>query len=107
MLEYIMLDSLRRRQYKINLIFNLAHRALVICLPRYLASEIGMLKICPGRMATPYYVNRCTEGKPSFLSPEKVFGPKKRPMYVRPPYKGESSNRFEGHIRRTVNRCHH
>ena len=105
--QYIRWDSFSPKKYKINLIFNLGHRALVICLPRYLDSEIARLKDLFRQNGYPDHVaNRCIDKKLSTWSSEKVFGPKNCPVYIRLPYIGDVSYKFEGQIRKAIDRCH-
>ena len=51
-------------------------------------------------------VNRCIDKKLSTWSSEKVIGSIKCPMYIRLPYIGDVSYRFEGQIRKAIDRCH-
>ena len=76
-----MWDSFTPKKYNVNLIFNLVHRALVICSTYYLDLGIATLKDLFRQNGYPnHVVNRCVDKKLSTWSSEKVFGPKKCPV---------------------------
>ena len=90
---------------KINLIKTLVHRACKICSTSKIASEIAYIKEVFKNNGYPeHIVSKAIKQKLASFSAEQRLGPKKCPVYLRLPYKGTVSSRFEQQIRVAVSK---
>ena len=104
--QYLRWNSFSPRKCKTNLILTLTHRALAICSPEWLPSELGKIKFILQTTGYSEHVIKLFKAKKikQFQAlPE--FGPEKCPVYLRLPWLGSVSTRFEKHVKSAVKQC--
>ena len=105
--QYTHWESFTSRRRKTNLIATLTDRALRICSPSTLDDEVNKIKTIFEKNGYPLDVINsviCAKLKKSSHT-VKQLGPKKCRIYMRLPYIGNISNRFDKEISRAVGRC--
>ena len=103
---YTRWDSFCPTTRKINLIKTLTLRAVRICSPEKLDPEITSIKSIFTNNGYPEHVtNKAIAQVLHSQSMEPEMGPARRPVYVRLPWIGPVSKRFEKQIKQTVQRC--
>lgn len=91
---------------KTNLIKCLTHRAVNLCSPIHLAKEISNIRnIFVDNGFPEHVVNACISSKVASLTTQQKYGPRKCPIYVRLPWKGQVSIQFERQIKSAVSGC--
>ena len=105
--QYVSWQSFSPRKLKVSLIRTLVHRALLICSDCALDKEIAKIKSIFGSNGYPdRIVNATIANKIKYFTEPKPFGPKKCPAYIRLPWIGTVSNKFESQIISSVQRCY-
>ena len=102
---YMRWNSFSPSSRKANLIKCLTHRAVKLCSPVYLADGISNIKIFLDNGFPEHVVNTCISKKVASMAVEPKFGPRKCPIYVRLPRKGQISLQFERRIKSAVSGC--
>ena len=104
--QYLRWNSFSPRKRKTNLILTLTHRTLAICSPERLPSKLDKIKFILLTNGFPEHVIK------SFISMKmKQFhalpkvGPEKCPVYLRLPWLGSVSTRFEKQVKSAVKQC--
>ena len=104
--QYIRWNSFSPKARKINLIKTLVHRALMICSKTRLDSELGTIKQLLIDNGYPEDVLvSCIKEKLANISSEKQFGPEKCPVYLKLPWIGNVSSKFENQISKAITSC--
>ena len=104
--QYIRWNSFCPKQRKVNLVKTLVHRALMICSKSKLHAELEKLKTIfldngyPEDVILSY-----TKEKIASFSAVQKFGPQKCPVYLKLPWIGNTSLRFESQIRQAITNC--
>ena len=104
--QYLRWNSFSPRKRKTNLILTLTHRALAICSPERLPSELDKIKFILLTNGYPEHVIKsfmAMKMKQFHALPE--FGPEKCPVYLRLPWLGSVSTRFEKQVKSAVKQC--
>ena len=106
--DYILWSSFCPKRYKINLISCLANRALKICSPSKLDTELENVANIFSALGYPEHVIKSTICRTveRFQTP-RPFGPKKCPVYLHLPYIGNVSSRFEEQTSKAVESTYH
>ena len=104
--QYIRWDSFGLSKRKKNLISTLVHRALCICSKSMLQQEFDNVRVILGNNGYPESnTDRGISNKLArFQSPPK-FGPNKCPVYLKLPWIGNISLKFENKIKSSVKHC--
>ena len=104
--QYLRWNSFSPRKRKTNLILTLTHRVLAICSPERLPSELDKIKFI---LLTNEYFEHIIK---SFMAMKMKqfhdlpkFGPEKCPVYLRLPWLGSVSTRFEKQVKSAVEQC--
>ena len=103
---YLRWNSFSPRKRKTNLILTLTHRALAICSPERLPSELDKIKSTLLTNGYPEHVIKsfmAMKMKQFHALPK--FGPEKCPVYLRLPWLGSVSTRFEKQVKFAVKQC--
>ena len=103
---YLRWNSFSPRKRKTNLILTLTHRALAICSPERLPSELDKIKSILVTNGYPEHVIKsfmAMKMKQFHALPK--FGPEKCPVYLRLPCLGSVSTRFEKQVKSAVKQC--
>ena len=104
--QYIRWNSFSPKARKINLIKTLVHRALMICSKTKLDSELDTIKQLLIDNGYPEDVLvSCIKEKLANISSEKWFGPEKCPVYLKLPWIGNVSSKFENQINKAITSC--
>ena len=104
--QYIRWNSFSPKPRKINLIKTLVHRALMICSKTKLDSELDTIKQLLIENGYPEDVLvSCIKEKLATISSEKRFGPEKCPVYLKLPWIGNVSSKFENQIHKAITSC--
>ena len=100
------MNSFGPKQRKTNLIDTLTHRALKICSKSTLKYKLENIRSILVKNGYPEFLidSRISEKLLRFLQSTKE-GPKKCPVYVKPPWIGENSLKFERKIKLSINNC--
>ena len=104
--QYLCWNSFSPWKRKTNSILILTHRALAICSPERLPSELDKITFIPLSNGYPEHVVKSltfTKMKQFHVLPK--FGPKKCPVYLRLPWLDSVSTRFEKHAKFAVKQC--
>ena len=104
--QYIRWNSFSPKTRKISLITTLVHRELIICSRTKLGSELDKIKqllIENGYSAD--VLLSCINKKTSQLCSRKTFGPEKCPVYLKFPWIGNVSSKFENQINKAITSC--
>ena len=101
--QYTRWDSFSPTRYKTGLIGILVDRAQRICSPCKLAAEINRIKDILRENGYPdrvidYHVSRKLHGHTA----TPAFGPKRCPIYLKLPWRGKASQKFEKQIKQAV-----
>ena len=96
--QYIRWNAFSPKARKINLIKTLVHRALMICSKTKLDSELD------NGYPEDVLVS-CIKEKLANISLEKRFGPEKCPVYLKLPWIGNVSSKFENQITKAITSC--
>ena len=100
------LSSFCPKQRKISLIKTLTHRALMICCESKLDSELEKLtKIFLENGYPEDVISVYIREKIGNFSADVKFGPQKCPVYLKLPWIGDSSLRFESQIKQAITNC--
>ncbi len=103
--DYIPWSSFCPKRRKIGLISCLLKRALKICSPSKLDEEVGKLTSIFLNLGYPEFVIKRTIKQTLERDRDKKgFGPEKCPVYIRLPYIGPVSSRFESQLKEGVSR---
>ena len=103
---YIRWNSFSPSSRKTNLIKCLVHRAVKLCSPIHLSDEISNIKnIFLNNGFPEHVVDKCISIKLSSMAAEPKFGPRKCPVYLRLPWKGQISLQVEKQIQSVVSGC--
>ena len=104
--QYLRWNSFSPRKRETNLILTLSHRALAICSPEKLPSELDKIKFIlltngyPELVIKSFIVMKMMKMKLFHALPK--FGPEKCPVYLRLPWLGSVSTRFEKQVKSAV-----
>ena len=91
---------------KISLIKTLVHRALMICSKTKLGSELDKIKQLLIENGYPADVLlSCINQKLANFAAEKTFGPEWCPVYLKLPWIGTASSKFENQINKAIKSC--
>ena len=104
--QYLRWNSFSSRKRKTNLILTLTHRALAICSPKRLPSELDKIKFILLSNGYPELVIKsfmAMKMKQFHALPK--FGPEKCTVYLRLPWIGSVSTRFEKQVKSAVKQC--
>ena len=104
--QYLRWRSFSSRNRKTNLILTLTHRALAICSPERLSSELDKIKfilLSNGYLEHVIKSFMAMKMKQFYALPK--FGPKKCPVYLHLPWLGSVSTRFEKQVKSAVKQC--
>ena len=104
--QYLCWNSFSPRKRKTNLILTLTHRALAICSPERLPSELDKNKFILLANGYPEHVIKSFMAMKmkQFHALPKV-GPEKCPVYLRLPWLCSVSTRFEKQVKSAVKQC--
>ena len=92
---------------KTNLISTLVHRALVICSKSTLQNELSNIRsILINNVYPEAIINTVMTKKINQFRRPRQFGPKKCPVYLRLPWLGNVSLRYEMQIKTAVKCCY-
>ena len=104
--QYIHWNSFSPKIRKINLIKTLVHRALMICSKTKLGSELDKIKQLLIENEYPADVLLyCINQNLANFTAEKTFGPEKYPVYLKLPWIGNVSSKFENQINKAITSC--
>ena len=104
--QYIRWNSCSPNTRKISLIKTLFHRALMICSKTKLGSELDKIKQLLIENGYPGNVLlSCINQKQANFAAEKTFGPEKCPVYLKLPWIGNVSSKFEIQINKAITSC--
>ena len=104
--QYIRWNSFSPKTRKISLIKTLVSRALTICSKTKLDSELEKLKQLFIENGYPADVLLfCMNQKLANFAAEKTFGPDKCPVYLKLPWIGYASSKFENQISKAITSC--
>ena len=104
--QYIRWNSFSPKMTKISLIKTLVHRALMICSKTKLGSELDKIKQLLIEKGYPTDVLlSCINHKLANFAAEKKFGPEKCPVYLKLPWIGNVSSKFENQINKAITSC--
>ena len=101
--QYLCWNSFSPRKRKTNLILTLTHRALAMCSLERLPSELDKIKFILLTNGYPEHVIKsfmAMKMKQFHALPK--FGPEKCPVYLRLPWLGSVSTRFEKQVKSAV-----
>ena len=105
--QFIRWNSFSLQKRKTNLILALTHRALSICSPERLQSELDKIKsILLDNGYPEYIINSYMTKKSQQFHNSLKFCPEKCPVYLHLPWLGLVSNRFEKQITSSVKHCY-
>ena len=101
--QYIRWNSFSPKLRKISLIKTLVHRALMICSKTKLGSELDKIKqlLIENGYPTDVLLS-CINQKLANFAVEKTFGPEKCPVYLKLPWIGNVSSKFENHFHEAI-----
>ena len=104
--QYIHWNSFGPKQSKTNLIDTLTHRALKICSKSILKHELDNIRSILVQNGYPEFLidSRISKKLLRFQQSTKE-GPKKCPVYVKLPWIGKNSLKFERKIKLSINNC--
>ena len=104
--QYIRWNSFSPKMRKISLIKTLVHRALMICSKTKLGSELEKIKelLIENGYSTDVLLS-CINQKLANFEAEKTFGPEKCPVYLKLPWIGDVSSKFENQINKAITYC--
>ena len=104
--QYIRWNSFSQKVWKINLIKTLVHMALMISSTTKLDSELATIEqyLIDNGYPEDVLVS-CIKEKLANISSEKRFGPKKCPIYMKLPWIGSVSSKFENQINKAITSC--
>ena len=104
--QYLRWNSFSPRKHKTNLILTLTHRALAICSPERLPSELDKIKFILLTNGYPEHVIKSFMAmKMKHFHALPKFGTEKCPVYLRLPWLGSVSTRFEKQVKSAVKQC--
>ena len=104
--QYIRWNSFSPKSRKISLIKTLVHRALMICSKTKLGSELDRVKQLLIENGYPDDVPiSCIKQNLANFAAEKPCGPEKCPVYLKFPWIGNVSSRFENQINKAITSC--
>ena len=104
--QYIRWNPFSPKTRKISLIKTLVHRALMICSKNKLGSELDKIKQLLIENGYPADVLlSCINQKLANFAEEKTFGPEKCPVYLKLPWIGNVSSKFENQINKAITSC--
>ena len=104
--DYLTWDSFCPVRRKINLIRCLTHRAINICSPIHLDAEIENISTIFLNLGYPENIVKHVIRSKLETRNSVAFGPSKCPAYLRLPYIGNVSNRFEKQLSKAVTNCY-
>ena len=105
--QYLRWDSFGPTKRKTNLIGTLVHRALKICSKSKLQQELDQIRAILLNNGYPeYIINTSISKKISKFNSAKKEGPQKCPVYLRLPWIGKVSQKFEKLSKSAVNQCY-
>jgi len=104
--QYISWNCFSPQKWKTNLISTLTHRTLSICSPEKLQDELDIITSILLNNGYPEHDIKTSISKKNqqFNAPVK-FGPEKCPVYLRLPYIGSTSTKFEKQIKTAIKTC--
>jgi len=104
--QYIRWNSFSSKKQKTNLIGTLVHRALEICSKEKLEPELDNIRNILRKNGYPVgIINEGIQKKISSFKAPKSEGPHKCPVYLKIPWIGNVTLKFEKQIKSAVNRC--
>ena len=104
--QYICWNSFSPKMRKVSLIKPLVHRELMICSKTKLGSELDKIKQLLIENGYPADVLlSCINQKVANFAAEKTFGPEKCPVYLKLPWIGNVSSKFENQINKAITSC--
>ena len=105
--QYLRWDSFGPTKWKTNLIGTLVHRALNICSKSKLQQELDHIRAILLNNGCPeYIINTSISKKVSKFNSAKKEGPQTCPVYLRLPWIGKVSQKFEKLSKSAVNQCY-
>ena len=104
--QYNRWDSFGPESRKNNLVGTLVHRALAICLPLKLPQEINFIRsiLCSNDYSENVINSRIKRKIEEFKLPPKE-GPEKCPVYLKLPWIGNISTKFENQCKTAASSC--
>ena len=104
--QYIHWNSFGPKQRKTNLIDTLTHRALKICSKSTLKHELDNIRpILVKNGYLEFFIDSKISKKLLRFQQSTKEGPKKCPVYLKLPWIGENSLKFERKIKLSINNC--
>ena len=104
--SYMRFESFCHKERKYSLIKTLTHRAMMICSPENLDSELKQLKKLFADNGYPeHLVNKIMSSYVARANP--TVWPKKCRVYIKLPYIGQISDRFSKQIKGCVTKCYY
>ena len=104
--QYIHWNSFGSKQRKTNLINTLRHRALKICFKSTLKHELENIHSILVKNGYPeFFIDSRISKKLLHFQQSTKEGPKKYPIYLKLPWIGENSLKFERKIKLSINNC--
>ena len=101
--QYIRWNSFSPKATKISLVKNLVHMALMICCKTKLGSKLDKIKQLLIENGYPADVLlSCINQSLANFAAEKMFGPEKCPVYLKFPWIGNVSSKFENQINKAI-----
>ena len=106
--QYIHWDSFSPKTRKISFIKTLIHRALMICSKTKLGPELDKIKQLPIENGYPADVLlSCINQKLANFAAEKTFDPEKCQVYLKLPWIGNVSSKFENQFSKAITSCYY
>ena len=106
--QYIRWNSFSPKTRKISLIKTLVHRALMICSKTKLGPELDKIKqlLIDNGYPTDVLLS-CINQKLASFAAGKPIGPEKCPVYLKLPWIGNVSSKFENQISKAITSCYY
>ena len=105
--QYTRWDSFSATSYKLGLINNLVTRAIEICSPCKLSTELESVKrILRDNGYPDHVIDRGVQRAMDSRARPAVHGPKKCPVYLKLPWRGKTSEKFAHEIKKSVSRAY-
>lgn len=104
--DYIPWSSFCPVKRKTNLIKCLVNRAIKICSTSKLDAEISTIRGIFQKLGYPdHVIEKCIQGTIDANEQDKIYGPRKRIVYLRLPYIGKTSEMYATKVEKAVTDC--